>query len=122
MDIGRAGQAWLHVATAQTLLLRPSLGKALPVAELLARYPAVADSHPTAAASAFKQPSIEELFVDNATTGQPTQCLKALGYSAWNPPPGGRLLQGDLGYLSATLLDGDCLQITVHVNGFFVNR
>ncbi|KAI9314033.1 clustered mitochondria-domain-containing protein [Dichotomocladium elegans] len=50
------------------------------------------------------------------------QCLKSLGLSGWNPVPHARRLQGDLMYLTVTTLEGETLNITASVNGFFANN
>ncbi|KAM7194980.1 Clustered mitochondria domain containing protein [Naviculisporaceae sp. PSN 640] len=47
--------------------------------------------------------------------------VKAIGLSAWNPPPAHLRQRGHLLYLTASTLDGD-FHITAHVGGFFVNK
>ncbi|KAL9099404.1 MAG: hypothetical protein Q9163_005089 [Psora crenata] len=52
----------------------------------------------------------------------PLKTVKAIGVSAWNPPPPNLRQQGHLLYLQLTTNEGEQFQITSHVTGFFVNK
>eukprot|EP01125_Pyxidicula_operculata_P015596 TRINITY_DN5317_c0_g1_i1.p1 TRINITY_DN5317_c0_g1~~TRINITY_DN5317_c0_g1_i1.p1 ORF type:complete len:1208 (-),score=310.68 TRINITY_DN5317_c0_g1_i1:16-3639(-) len=54
-------------------------------------------------------------------TSDHPKCLKKLVYSAWNPVPGNRKLQGDLFYLDVVTLEGTSVVVTASTSGFFVN-
>ncbi|KAG5456608.1 MAG: clustered mitochondria-domain-containing protein, partial [Olpidium bornovanus] len=45
-----------------------------------------------------------------------------LAMSQWHPPPHHRRLAGDIAYLAVTTLEGESVQVTAHVDGFFVNK
>ncbi|XP_020613853.1 clustered mitochondria protein homolog [Orbicella faveolata] len=64
---------------------------------------------------------LEPLFPANAEPKVP-QCVKDLSPSAWNPPPGGRRLAGDLLYIDVVTLEDVQVNITASTCGFFVNR
>lgn len=49
-------------------------------------------------------------------------CLKSMDLSGFNPPPGNRMMQGDLFYLEVVTMDNVVLHVTSHVSGFYVNR
>nr|KAJ3422896.1 Intracellular distribution of mitochondria [Polyrhizophydium stewartii] len=51
----------------------------------------------------------------------PEQCLKSLGLSTWSPPPHYRRLAGDLLYLAVDTLEGEHLEITSSISGFYIN-
>lgn len=50
------------------------------------------------------------------------ECVSNITFSAWNPPPGNRRLQGDLAYLEITTLESNTLHITASVDGFYLNQ
>ena len=52
----------------------------------------------------------------------PPKTVKALGVSAWNPPPPFLRQQGHLLYLLLTTNEGDQYHLTCQVSGFFVNK
>lgn len=64
---------------------------------------------------------LEPLFPANSEPKVP-QCVKDLSPSAWNPPPGGRRLAGDLLYLEVVTLEDVHVNITASTSGFFINR
>lgn len=72
-------------------------------------------------ASEETQTVLGPLFPPNAEAKVP-QCVKDLYPSAWNPPPGGRRLAGDLLYLDVVTLEDVCANITASTSGFFINR
>jgi len=50
------------------------------------------------------------------------QCLKSIMYSALNPVPSNRRLQGDLAYYDVVLSDDRRLCVTASARGFYVNK
>ena len=48
--------------------------------------------------------------------------VKAIQISPWNPPPANLRQKGHLLYLIITTNEGEQVQITAHVSGFFVNK
>jgi protein TIF31 len=61
---------------------------------------------------------VEDSLIDIA----PEPCLQHITYSAWNPPPNHRKMQGDLLYLQVQTFDDGTLHITCTRAGFYVNR
>ncbi|XP_069070793.1 clustered mitochondria protein homolog isoform X2 [Pleurodeles waltl] len=57
-----------------------------------------------------------------STESKPTQCLKALMMSGWNPPPGNRKMHGDLMYLNVITLEDHHVNITASNRGFYINQ
>ncbi len=51
----------------------------------------------------------------------PSQCIKSISTSGWNPPPPYRKLQGDLIYLEV-VTDDASFQVTGVATGFYVNK
>ena len=51
----------------------------------------------------------------------PSQCIKSISTSGWNPPPPYRKLQGDLVYLEV-VTDDASFQVTGVASGFYVNK
>ena len=49
-------------------------------------------------------------------------CVKSYGVSPWNPPPPQYRAKGHLLYLSVTTLEGESVQLTCTVRGWFVSR
>lgn len=64
---------------------------------------------------------LEPLFPANAEPKVP-QCVKELSPSAWNPPPGGRRLAGDLLYIDVVTLEDVHVNVTASTSGFFINK
>ena len=54
--------------------------------------------------------------------GTAAGCMKKLGLSGWNPPPGNRKLHGDLLYLYVVTMEDKQYHITCCTKGFFVNQ
>jgi len=50
------------------------------------------------------------------------RCTKEISFSGWNPPPGNRVLLGDLYYLEILTMENRCLHVTCWTNGFYINR
>jgi protein TIF31 len=55
------------------------------------------------------------------TSAPPPQCVNSITFSAFNPPPGDRRLQGDLYYLEVVTLENTTLYITAWDWGFYFN-
>ncbi|XP_068601916.1 clustered mitochondria protein homolog [Brachionichthys hirsutus] len=53
---------------------------------------------------------------------KPTQCLKVLTMSDWNPPPGNRKMHGDLVYLYVVTVEERHVSITASTRGFYLNQ
>ncbi|KYR01500.1 hypothetical protein DLAC_01487 [Tieghemostelium lacteum] len=70
--------------------------------------------------SQYEKPLLSNYFPKQTATN--IQCLKSMIFSGWSPVPGYRKLQGDLFYLDCTLLEGQTINITANVRGFFVNQ
>lgn len=71
--------------------------------------------------------NLSEIKADiNAVVAKPNvkalPALKSLYISQWSPADNLRKLAGDLFYLQAQTLEGENLNITAHVSGFFVNN
>ncbi|KAK4706107.1 protein TIF31, partial [Phenoliferia sp. Uapishka_3] len=49
-------------------------------------------------------------------------CIKALGISAWSPPPHPRRMRGDIVYLTLTTLEGESYQVTAAATGFWIAK
>lgn len=49
-------------------------------------------------------------------------CVKSLAVSPWNPPPPQYRAKGHLLYLSVTTLEGESVQLTCTVRGWFVSK
>ncbi|CDZ97800.1 Uncharacterized protein CLU1/cluA/TIF31 involved in mitochondrial morphology/distribution, also found associated with eIF-3 [Phaffia rhodozyma] len=52
----------------------------------------------------------------------PKVCLKSYGVSVWNPPPPQYRSKGHLLYLTVTTLEGETVQLTSSVRGWFINK
>uniref|UniRef100_A0A8B9H225 Clustered mitochondria protein homolog n=1 Tax=Astyanax mexicanus TaxID=7994 RepID=A0A8B9H225_ASTMX len=52
----------------------------------------------------------------------PTECLKVLAMSSWNPPPGNRKMHGDLVYLNVVTMEDKHYSVTASTRGFFLNQ
>ena len=52
----------------------------------------------------------------------PQQCVADLSYSGWNPPPGNRVLKGDVAYLRIKTAAGTVAHVTASTKGFYVSR
>lgn len=50
------------------------------------------------------------------------RCLKVLTYNGWNPPPGNRLLHGDLIYIMIVTLEDKKVHVTGSTRGFYLNQ
>lgn len=57
-----------------------------------------------------------------ATTQPAPKTVKSVSLSSWNPPPCHLRQRGHLLYLVVTTNEGEQMQITAHVSGFFVNK
>ncbi|XP_075329635.1 clustered mitochondria protein homolog isoform X3 [Odontesthes bonariensis] len=53
---------------------------------------------------------------------KPTQCLKVLTMSGWNPPPGNRKMHGDLMYLYIVTVEERHVSLTASTRGFYLNQ
>uniref|UniRef100_A0A8B9H8P4 Clustered mitochondria protein homolog n=1 Tax=Astyanax mexicanus TaxID=7994 RepID=A0A8B9H8P4_ASTMX len=53
---------------------------------------------------------------------KPTECLKVLAMSSWNPPPGNRKMHGDLVYLNVVTMEDKHYSVTASTRGFFLNQ
>ncbi|XP_026875071.2 clustered mitochondria protein homolog isoform X2 [Electrophorus electricus] len=53
---------------------------------------------------------------------KPTECLKVLTTSNWNPPPGNRKMHGDLMYLNIVTMEDRHFSITASTRGFYLNQ
>ncbi|KAM8900368.1 clustered mitochondria protein homolog isoform 2-T3 [Spinachia spinachia] len=53
---------------------------------------------------------------------KPSQCLRVLTMSSWNPPPGNRKMHGDLMYLNVLTMEDKELNITSSTRGFYLNQ
>ncbi|XP_066460014.1 clustered mitochondria protein homolog [Eleutherodactylus coqui] len=53
---------------------------------------------------------------------KPTECLKSLIMSGWNPPPGNRKMHGDLLYLTVVTMEDHHINITSSNRGFYINQ
>ncbi|XP_076835509.1 clustered mitochondria protein homolog isoform X2 [Brachyhypopomus gauderio] len=53
---------------------------------------------------------------------KPTECLKVLTTSSWNPPPGNRKMHGDLMYLNVVTMEDRHYSITASARGFYLNQ
>ncbi|KAI8924202.1 clustered mitochondria-domain-containing protein [Entophlyctis helioformis] len=51
----------------------------------------------------------------------PVKCVASMALSAWSPPPLKRRMAGDLLYLTVETLEGETLEITAAVSGFYIN-
>eukprot|EP00941_MAST-03F_sp_MAST-3F-sp1_P006007 g6007.t1 len=51
-----------------------------------------------------------------------SDCIKAIRFSGWNPPPMPRRLVGDLFYLEIHTLENKVLHVTATASGFFLNQ
>ncbi|XP_017559847.1 clustered mitochondria protein homolog isoform X1 [Pygocentrus nattereri] len=60
------------------------------------------------------QPQTEKL--------KPTECLKVLATSSWNPPPGNRKMHGDLMYLNVVTMEDRHCSVTASTRGFYINQ
>ena len=60
--------------------------------------------------------------MSNAESPIPSDVIKNISESGWNPAPSARTLQGDLLYIEAVSATEGVLQITCTGAGFFVNR
>lgn len=80
----------------------------------------------------FSSASLEEFFAEalSRTVGEksgrdgsiaPSDCIKSLSASGWNPPPAYRKSQGDLLYVEAVAEEG-VFHITCIPTGFYVNK
>ncbi|KAF8466946.1 clustered mitochondria-domain-containing protein [Kalaharituber pfeilii] len=50
------------------------------------------------------------------------KCIRSIALSAWNPPPYHLKQKGHLLYIQVQTLEGETVQITSHVSGFYVNK
>ena len=80
----------------------------------------------------FSSASLEEFFAQalSRTVGEksekigstvPSDCIKSLSASGWNPPPAYRKSQGDLLYIEAVTEEG-VFHITCIPTGFYINK
>ncbi|XP_062867426.1 clustered mitochondria protein homolog [Trichomycterus rosablanca] len=53
---------------------------------------------------------------------KPTESLKVLMTSSWNPPPGNRKIHGDLMYLNVITMEDRHFSITASTRGFYINQ
>ncbi|KAI4897571.1 hypothetical protein NFI96_020853, partial [Prochilodus magdalenae] len=53
---------------------------------------------------------------------KPTECLKVLATSSWNPPPGNRKMHGDLMYLNVVTMEDRHCSVTASARGFYLNQ
>lgn len=69
----------------------------------------------------FQGPVSLDSIIPEAAESAP-KTVKSIALSSWNPPPCHLRQRGHLLYLVATTMEGEQIQITAHVTGFFVNK
>ena len=80
----------------------------------------------------FAYPSLDKFYQEtllrvgsppnNGMVKLPSDCIKSVSISGWNPPPANRSAAGDLLYLEVVTADEGLFHLTGTTNGFFVNR
>ena len=80
----------------------------------------------------FAHPSLDKFYQEtllrvgtpsnNGMVKLPSDCIKSVSMSGWNPPPAYRCAAGDLLYFEVVTADEGSFHVTGTTNGFFVNR
>lgn len=79
---------------------------------------------PATLESFFNNTMLRAGSIDSPVVGAaklPSECVKSLSASGWNPPPASRRAQGDLFYIEAVTEEA-ILHITCTPSGFYVNK
>jgi protein TIF31 len=69
----------------------------------------------------FGSPNFSCVQGGGQTAKVPSQCIRSISLSGWNPPPPYRKLQGDLVYIEV-VSDDALFQVTGTASGFYVNK
>ena len=81
---------------------------------------AATSSHPMSGYD-FQAPGVVSTLLPESQESTP-KTVKAISVSPWNPPPYHLRQKGHLLYLQVTTNEGEQIQITSHVSGFYVNK
>ena len=82
--------------------------------------PSLTSQNPVAGYDLDSSPQLQTIIPSQVE--HPTNTVKSLSVSPWNPPPHHLRQKGHLLYLLLTTNEGEQFQITSHVSGFFVNK
>ncbi|KAF8543918.1 clustered mitochondria-domain-containing protein [Trichophaea hybrida] len=70
----------------------------------------------------FNAPASLDQFLPPTSNKSTPKCVRGLCLSPWNPPPYYLRQKGHLLYIQVATLEGETIQITSHVSGFYVNK